>query len=377
MEKQHLTYFKIENFKRFDSFEMSNLGQFNLIVGDNNVGKTSVLEGLLYGANRFVENGTYDFIKNLYEAYLYRGGMLPRIDRSLPLNQVEVFLYNFWKFTLKEFYKPLTFFYSLIDGYEYKTTFEIIENLNSEDKEYINQYSHIEFQPESKYWLRATVAGNYEGTYGRYFENAILRWNDYGRKKSLVSIRQGYSDGLVTLYYQVINTSKKLEEMFIATMGSIIPNLEQIRVHQFNYEQDVLAVRLKNDDGTYPLTRFGEGTVKLCRLLLYIVANKKGRVLVDEIETGIHFTRLIEFWKNILLMCSGQEVQLFATTHSLECQQAFIEALQDDDMKQFQEEARNISMIENKKGELKAITYNYSQFEYAMNIGFNTRGGKI
>ncbi len=33
MEKQYLTYFKIENFKRFDSFEMSNLGQFNLIVG--------------------------------------------------------------------------------------------------------------------------------------------------------------------------------------------------------------------------------------------------------------------------------------------------------------------------------------------------------
>jgi len=31
MEKQHLTYFKIENVKRFDSFEMSNLGQFNLI----------------------------------------------------------------------------------------------------------------------------------------------------------------------------------------------------------------------------------------------------------------------------------------------------------------------------------------------------------
>jgi len=31
MEKQHLTYFKIENVKRFNSFAMSNLGQFNLI----------------------------------------------------------------------------------------------------------------------------------------------------------------------------------------------------------------------------------------------------------------------------------------------------------------------------------------------------------
>ena len=47
METKHLKYFKVENFKCFDSFEMDNIGQFNLIVGDNNVGKTSVLEALL------------------------------------------------------------------------------------------------------------------------------------------------------------------------------------------------------------------------------------------------------------------------------------------------------------------------------------------
>ena len=51
MGENHLTYFKIENFKRFDSFEMENLGQYNLLVGDNNVGKTSVLEGLCFDEN--------------------------------------------------------------------------------------------------------------------------------------------------------------------------------------------------------------------------------------------------------------------------------------------------------------------------------------
>ena len=49
---RHLTYFKVENFKRFESFEMKDLGQFNLIVGDNNVGKTSVLEALLDNSER-------------------------------------------------------------------------------------------------------------------------------------------------------------------------------------------------------------------------------------------------------------------------------------------------------------------------------------
>jgi AAA15 family ATPase/GTPase len=59
MNEKHLSYFKIENFKRFESFEMNDIGQFNLILGDNNVGKTSVLEALLFdleNANQFRDN---------------------------------------------------------------------------------------------------------------------------------------------------------------------------------------------------------------------------------------------------------------------------------------------------------------------------------
>ncbi|WP_165764121.1 AAA family ATPase, partial [Flavobacterium covae] len=47
MSNNHLTYFKVENFKKFDALEVKNIGQFNLIVGDNNVGKTCLLEALL------------------------------------------------------------------------------------------------------------------------------------------------------------------------------------------------------------------------------------------------------------------------------------------------------------------------------------------
>ena len=50
-ESNHISYFKVENFKRFESFEMENIGQFNIIVGDNNVGKTTVLEALLFDTN--------------------------------------------------------------------------------------------------------------------------------------------------------------------------------------------------------------------------------------------------------------------------------------------------------------------------------------
>ena len=97
--------------------------------------------------------------------------------------------------------------------------------------------------------------------------------------------------------------------------------------------------------------------------------------MVDEIGSGIHFTRLKDYWKTIIQLCVKYNVQLFSTTHSLECQQAFIEALEEPDMQIYQKDARNISLIENKQGEVKAVTYDFEQFEYALTIGFNTRGG--
>src|SRR5215218_3841482 len=50
-QSKHLRQFKINNFKCFQSFQMDDIGQFNLIVGDNNIGKTSVLEALLFDEN--------------------------------------------------------------------------------------------------------------------------------------------------------------------------------------------------------------------------------------------------------------------------------------------------------------------------------------
>lgn len=50
-KNEHLKYFKVKNFKRFKEFELNDIGQFNIIVGDNNTGKTTLLESLLFNKN--------------------------------------------------------------------------------------------------------------------------------------------------------------------------------------------------------------------------------------------------------------------------------------------------------------------------------------
>ena len=49
----HLTYFKVENFKCFDSIELEDIGLINIITGDNNIGKSSLLEALLFNQDLY------------------------------------------------------------------------------------------------------------------------------------------------------------------------------------------------------------------------------------------------------------------------------------------------------------------------------------
>jgi AAA15 family ATPase/GTPase len=43
---------KIENFRGFELLELNQLGRINLLVGENNSGKTSVLEAVQFLASR-------------------------------------------------------------------------------------------------------------------------------------------------------------------------------------------------------------------------------------------------------------------------------------------------------------------------------------
>lgn len=207
-----------------------------------------------------------------------------------------------------------------------------------------------------------------------YFEdNSYLSYSGY---LPFIPVNLSYGDDLVNFFFEYFNVNKELKRELEKNLSKLIPNLEEIRIHRFSKTHEVLCVTLSDSNNIYPLMRYGDGTVKITRILLEALLAQNRRLMVDEIGAGIHFTRLTDYWKTIIQLSHKYNIQLFATTHSLECQQAFIEALEDPEMQQYQKEARNISLIENKQGNVKAITYDFEQFEYALNIGFNTRGGK-
>jgi AAA15 family ATPase/GTPase len=331
---KHLTSFKVENFKRFESFEMKDLGQFNLIVGDNNVGKTSVLEALLVCPESWI------FLNRLHVALDFRNftGNNPK--------QGDLEFYSNRNVHISERY-TVSFNSTFSDG---------TEQINALEFEQRIRFITKGFSDQSK-------------IYTFYDQTGI----NYNLNTPFVPFYNGHDSDL-TNFYSKLQNSKTLKRNFIKSLNTIVPDLEEIELSSpFFDSKPYLIVYQKHIETTLPLAMFGDGTIKLFRLLAEIVINRGNRLMIDEIDTGIYFKRFKNFWKVILQTAKDNDVQLFMTTHNEECIRYFKEVI-DEDLPEFKKDVRNITLVENAKTkEVTAHTYDFEQFEHAINVGNEVR----
>lgn len=83
--------------------------------------------------------------------------------------------------------------------------------------------------------------------------------------------------------------------------------------------------------GLVPISIFGEGLKKVLTLACSIVKMRRGVLLIDEFETGIHKRALIQAAQWLTAVAKRYEVQVFLTTHSRDAIDALISAQQDYD----------------------------------------------
>lgn len=335
---KHLTYFRVENFKRFESFEMKNLGQFNLIVGDNNVGKTSVLEALLPSEEGWI------LTNRLFAALYFR-----KLKDNLKNSDLEFYLNKEYA-AQNSSILAINFFFKFLTSPQEDTS--------------------IVFDRSS---LKISVSGLHSSsnpsTY-RYYDQAGINPN---LNIPFIPFYKGHDNDLTT-FYSKLQSNKSMKVNFIRSLNTIVPDLENIELSsQYQDSRPFLIVYQKHSDNTLPLALFGDGTVKLFRLLAEIVLNRGNRLMIDEIDAGIYFKRFKDFWKVILQTAKENDVQLFMTTHNEECIKYFKEVLEFD-LPEFQKDVRNITLIENTKTkQVTAHTYDFEQFGNAINVGNEVR----
>ena len=119
-----------------------------------------------------------------------------------------------------------------------------------------------------------------------------------------------------------------------------------------------------------PISLMGDGVGRTLSISLSILASSGGIVLVDEIENGLHHSKLPEYWTAISNACIAANCQLIATTHSYECLAAAAKSTSSIDPNSFS--YTRIDRIKD-SGKLKAVQYSSDELSAALDAEFEVR----
>lgn len=113
-------------------------------------------------------------------------------------------------------------------------------------------------------------------------------------------------------------------------------------------------VSVKGTNKPVPLKLMGEGINRFCNIAMNMTSDVD-YLFIDEIENGIHHSVQKDVWKAIGKVAREQDIQVFATTHSLEMIRAAYEAFKDENDIDFRYHRLD---RDRDTGDIEAVTYN-------------------
>lgn len=119
-------------------------------------------------------------------------------------------------------------------------------------------------------------------------------------------------------------------------------------------------IKVLGHEDPLPLRSLGDGAVRLFGISLALTNSRGGFLFVDEIENGIHYSAQIDLWRLVFQLAQRLSVQVFATTHSLDCVKAFDKVARDAD------EQGMLIRLAKRNGETLAGEFDEDELEIAI-----------
>ena len=115
------------------------------------------------------------------------------------------------------------------------------------------------------------------------------------------------------------------EESITQALRCVEPAVERIApvadepVRLDRYSPGGVVLKLRDVTDRVPIGSMGDGMWRILGLALSIASADGGVLLVDEIDTGLHYSVMEDMWRMISERAAALSVQVFATTHSRDC----------------------------------------------------------
>lgn len=376
----HLPSFTIKKFRGFEELHLPELGRVTLLIGENSVGKSTVLEAAqLYASagdpsvithildsreNVLIgrdENGEHVNVPD--HGRLFFGYNEPEIGDAIeigftkPRSLLSIKLSFFEDEDMKGMLFPLR--PTLIEEPQkclvisFGTDGEIMSKVPFFHSKRKKAAGHV-LPMGRRAWRRS---------WRQYIENIETQQIPY----ETLGPELPSNARIASLYETVELTSE--EEPILDVLRFIEPNVERLAPQGGRqYDKPRMMVKLKNVNFPVPLRSMGEGIVHLLGLAVTLISAKNGLLLIDEIENGIHHSLFPKLWKFIMYTAEKNNVQVIAATHSWDCFKGFARIAR---------ETKNIEgraiRIERGEEKTRAIAYSEKQAFIAARSGIEVR----
>ena len=313
-----LDSFYVRNFRLFEELSIERLGRLNLIVGLNNSGKSCLLEALyLYG--------TQADIPALYHMVEMRGE-----DWELQsMGPGEI---------IREEAHP---FRSFFPGYRFPETQEpdlLVGPRQDADCIGLRVSREQDSRHQNDLIITKSKGTSTLGTL--YLEQEIERYARFGGSRHLKPADETKAIQFVPTKHQPvsaffdlwdhINLNPETREKVFDALRLVDPNFrEVVMINQIRLPTPIMLY--KNNETKVPLASLGDGINHLFRIILSLFNAAGGMLLIDEFENGLHYSVQPKVWDLIFKMAHELDIQVFVTTHSWDCIEAFREASKDND----------------------------------------------
>ncbi|MGD1863598.1 MAG: ATP/GTP-binding protein [Phormidesmis sp.] len=343
----------IEKFRGLQDLQLNELGRINLMVGTNNSGKTSVLEALSIYSDplnlrewwetsnsriqepRATRSSVSDAIKWLFPhnhldemhddsnldvgcISLSSQGTFPLVGLAASYEQIEELRFS-QNDTKAEERAALT------SGIELSV--KIISQLS-------NEKDHTKFiaNPPD---LEDTVSKDRLKI--QIWDGERVRFPRSSAHNFLVETVTPVSHRLEDSQFRLLSEARyqNFKSEVIDLLNSVDSGIEDIEILADLSSASALthfSIYIQHATlGLAPLDTFGDGIRRLLHIALKVVRVKGGVLLIDEIESTIHTEALQSSYYWLAKWCEEMDVQLFATTHSLEAVDALLDVTNSQD----------------------------------------------
>ncbi|PZV15142.1 MAG: chromosome segregation protein SMC [Leptolyngbya sp.] len=329
---------KIENFRGFQSFELQQLGRINLLVGENNSGKTSILEAIQI----FYSRANLDLLS---QTMTNRGEMLWNEDqKSVPVSRERELdirhLFYSHEISLDSKFLILGSDDNFQDSVSASVSIHELDN--NEQADLFDLTAENEDLRGLDFNIIWNLSGEHEGFRLPLSPNGGLPIN-YARRirRSLknstirtrfVPLSSLTIDEMIELFDQVVLQPE--EEVIVQALQILDPAIARIASVGGGAERyrsgmkGGFVVRRSDNDQRLPIGSMGDGIWRMLGLSLAAVRTKGGVLLVDEVDTGLHFTTMVKMWRMLWETAKQSNVQIFATTHSRDCWESLAELVE-------------------------------------------------